>query len=56
MYNGLKRVFEGGLQRGSPRALKLAVGEDTVALKIRKQRLMSAYDLSFGPATLEVTR
>ena len=41
MYNGLKRVSEGGLQRGSPRALKMAVGEDIVALKVRKQPLMS---------------
>ena len=41
MYNGLKRVSEGGLERGFPCALKMAVGEDIVALKVRKQRLMS---------------
>lgn len=39
MYNGLKRVSEGGLQRRSPRALKMAVGEDIVPLKVKKQRL-----------------
>ena len=41
MYNGLKRVSEVGLQLGSPRALKMAVNEDIVALKVSKQRLMS---------------
>ena len=40
MYDGLKRVSEGGLERGFPRALKMVVGEDIVALKVRKQRLM----------------
>ena len=41
IFNRLKRVSEGGLERGFPRALKMAVGEDIVALKLRKQRLMS---------------
>ena len=41
MYNGLKQVSEGGLERASPHALKMAVGEDIVALKLRKQHLMS---------------
>ena len=40
IYNGLKRVSEGGLARGFARALKMAV-EDIVALKVRKQRLTS---------------
>ena len=41
MYDGLKRVSEGGLERGFPRALIMTVDEDIVALKVRKQRLMS---------------
>ena len=41
MYNGLKRVFEGGLEGGFPLALKMAVGEGIVAFKVRKQRLLS---------------
>ena len=34
-------MSEVGLQRGFPSALKMAVVEDIVALKVRKQRLMS---------------
>ena len=41
MYNGLKRVSEGGLEGGFPLALKVAVGEGIVAFKVRKQRLLS---------------
>ena len=41
MYNGLKRVSEGGLEGGFPLTLKMAVGEGIVAFKVRKQRLLS---------------
>ena len=41
MYNGLKRVSEGGLKGGFHLALKIAVGEVIVAFKVRKQRLLS---------------
>ena len=41
MYNGLKRVCEGGLKGGFHLALKMALGEGNVAFKVRKQRLLS---------------
>ena len=47
MYNGLKRVSEGGLAGGFHLALKMAVGEGIVAFKVRKQPLLS-HCLFFG--------
>ena len=41
MYKSLKRVSEGGVERGFARALKMADSEDIVVFEERKQRLLS---------------
>ena len=41
MHKGLKRVSEGGLERGLPRALKVANGEDIFVFEVMKQRLLT---------------
>ena len=41
MYKGLKRVSEGGLERGLPRALKVANGQDIFVFEVTKQRLLT---------------
>ena len=42
MYKGLKRVSEGGLERGFlSRALKVANGEGIYVFEVKKQRLLS---------------
>ena len=47
MYKGLKRVFEGGLEPGLPRALKVTNGEDIFVFEVMKQRLLT-HCLFFG--------
>ena len=41
MHKGLKRVSEGGLERGLPLALKVANGEDIFVFEVMKQRLLT---------------
>ena len=41
MYKGLKKVFEGGLEPGLPRALKVANGENIFVVEVMKQGLVT---------------
>ena len=41
MYKGLKRVFEGGLEPGLPRTLKVTNGEDIFVVEVIKQGLVT---------------
>ena len=41
MYKGLKKVFEGGLEPGLPRALKVTNGENIFVVEVMKQGLVT---------------